>query len=77
MLVKQEIKPKKIVEPLGHINLNTAKVEAIQKAKINDVIELKVKVKVTSLRAPDRWEVSNGKKPTDISASLEILSVNK
>ena len=60
----------------GHINVCSETLPAVKNLKVGQEVMLTVKARVTSLRAPDRWEISEKKKhPDTVLCSLEIHSV--
>lgn len=64
-------------KPLGTLDLSSKSLPAIKSAKLNDEIELKVKVKVSSLRSPDMWEINEyGHSKDEVLARAEIVSID-
>jgi hypothetical protein len=76
MIVPQKIKSVKEEKSYGNLYLSSNDLPFVKDLKIGDMTEFEIKVKVTALRMPDRWEVSEGRaKPKDIKADVIILSI--
>ena len=62
----------------GHLNIESSTVPEIKDATLNEEIEFLITVKVTTLRAPDKWEISEGyKKPNEVCLSGDIMKIKK
>ena len=78
MELKQQIKPAP-KEPVsfGSLTLSSATCPEIKNLKLGVNQKMEITVEVTSLRKPDRWEISEGNhKPTDVLASVKITSIS-
>ena len=75
MQLKQAVKAVKEVPSYGHLTLKSKDFPKVKDLKIDDEIEVTVKLKVTSLRSVDPWEISDGAKLGDIRAGADIKNI--
>ena len=62
----------------GSLYVNSKDLPFIKDVSIGDIVELTIKLKVTQLRQPDRWEVSEQKlNPKDVIVSGSITEIEK
>lgn len=59
----------------GNLNIDSAEIPGASKWDIGQEIEMTVKVRVTGLREPDKWEISEGSaKKGQVNVNSEIIS---
>ena len=76
MKLKNKVQAVKEVKSYGTLNLNSQDYPEIADLSIGDVKTCVITSEVTSLRKPDRWEISEQKmKPTDVIARVEIRKI--
>lgn len=76
MQLKSKVKAVKPEKSYGHVSLSSKDFPFVKDAKLGTTIKVEVELKVDSLRAPDRWEITeNNMKPTDVNLGGKICSV--
>jgi hypothetical protein len=78
MKLENKVKQVKEEKSYGNLYVNSKDLPFIKDVSIGDIVELTIKLKVTQLRQPDRWEVSEQKlNPKDVIVSGSITKIEK
>lgn len=78
MKVEQKVKAVKQEKSYGTLHLNSGDTPFVKKATIGQMMEVTVTLKITELRQPDRWDISEGKmKLTDVMVRGNIVKIEE
>lgn len=77
MKIESKIKAvKPMPKSYGHIGISSKDVPEVKNAKLTDEHQFLITVSVRALRAPDKWEISEGyKKPGEITLDGDITKI--
>jgi hypothetical protein len=76
MQLENKVKAVKEEKSYGNLQLSSATHPFVKDLKLGEATEITITVKVTSLRQPDRWEISDKQaKPTDVHASVNVTNI--
>jgi len=78
MKLESKVKAVKQEKSYGTLYLSSKDIPSGADAVIGDVLELTISLKVTQLRAPDQWDISEKKMgPKDVLVSGNITKISE
>ena len=76
MKLPNKVKAVKEEKSYGHLTLNSSNFPFVKDCTIGEVKELTIKLKVKELRAPSKWDISEGgMKPNDVIIGGSIVGI--